>query len=248
MRMPGNLVGLQIDGSFIDCETSCDVSFETDLMPASPRDSGGWKEYISGVKSWSITLNAGMLMRMAGTGLNTILNAFLSGQPMAVKVTTKKQDLYPNFTIYGNVLLQNGGINAAVNSLASWNATFQGDGAMNISINDNVVQAIASKADYTALLQDGNNHVVVGENGDGVVISMLENDGIFETTDIGQSVILIPHGLIRVPGYFTVQALSEGAINLSWTELTVDAIYIRIKPVFTQNNSQSLRYSWEVRL
>jgi len=164
MRMPGNLIGLQIEGNFIDCETSCEVAFETDLMPASPQDSGGWKEYISGVRSWSVTLNAGMLMRMAGTGLNTILNAFLTGQQMAIKVTTKNQDLYPNMTLSGNVLLQNGGFSAAVNSLASWNATFQGNGALAISINDNVVMAISANADDTEVLQDGLENIITGTN------------------------------------------------------------------------------------
>lgn len=162
MKMPGNLIGLKIDGNFVDCETSCEVSWETDLLPASPQDSGGWKEYIAGVRSWSVTLNAAMLLRMSGTGLNTILNAFLTGGNMAVRVTTKRQDLYPSFTIYGNVILQNGGLSAAVNSMASWNATLQGNGKMNIEINSNIVQAISANYNDTKLVQDGNNNIIVG--------------------------------------------------------------------------------------
>ena len=248
MRMPGNLIGLQIGGTFVDCETSCEVAFETDLLAASPQSSGGWKEYIAGVKSWTITLNAGMLMRMAGTGFNTVLNAFLTGQPMDIKVTTKKQDLYPNFTISGSVYLQSGGFSAAVNSLASWNATLQGNGAMSASINDNIVYAISTNLDDSSVLQDGKGNIVAGSNGDGIVLTLVENDGIFETTDTGQVYILIPHGLSAAPTYFNVEALSEGAINLSWSELTSDSSYIRIKLVFTMNNSQILRYSWEAKL
>jgi len=248
MRMPGNLIGLQIGGTFVDCETSCDVSFETDLWPASPRESGGWKEYIAGVKSWSITLNAGMLMRMAGTGLNTVLNAFLTGQEMAVKVTTKNQDLYPNFTISGRVLLQNGGFSAAVSTLASWNATFQGNGPMRIDINTNMLLALSVNQSDTAVLQDGNDAILVGENKPTISYYLSKNYGEVETTDSGQFTILIPHGISSVPGYFSVTALSESAINLSWTELSVDNLYIIIKPVFTMNNGQILKYSWEARL
>ena len=162
-RMPGNVLGLEIDGTFISCETSCEMSFETDLLPASSVTSGKWKEYIDGSKSWSVTVNAGMLLRMAGTGLNTILKEFLTGQLMSIRIATKYDDI-PSFAIVGNVRLRSGGSSASVNSLASWNATLEGDGPFTAQINENIVFAISATQDNTELLGAGLGNLIVSKN------------------------------------------------------------------------------------
>lgn len=163
-RMSGNLLGLQIDGEFIACEMSCDLNVEVDLLPASPQEAGRWEAFIAGARGWNIAVNAGMLMRMVPeSGLPKVLNAFITGGNMAVRFTTKDQDIYPNFTVYGNVLLQNAGISGSVGILAGWNATLKGNGPLNIEINTNMLQAISTNLDDSALLGDGNDNIVVGE-------------------------------------------------------------------------------------
>lgn len=248
-RMSGNLLGLEIDGTFVSCETSCELSFETDLLPASATMSGRWKEFISGTRSWSVSVNAGMLIRMSGTGLNTILNAFITGERMSIKIKTKFQDSIPSFAIVGYVRLRNGGLNASVNSLANWNATLDGDGPFNAEINENVVYAISTVLDDTEVLEDGNGSLIVSNN-DESEISYLSNEkyGTFEVNDIGQSSILIPHGLNEIPSYFTVDPINEQAINNSYSEITADALNLIITPIIMLNNSQLLRYIWLARV
>lgn len=164
-RTSGNLLGLQIDGEFIACEMSCDFNFETELLDASPIDAGRWKAYLQGARSWSISLNAGLLMRMVGAGLPTVLNAFLTGETMNITFRTKLNDEIPNLIISGQVHVQNGGISSSVNTLATWNVTLQGNGAFTVGINTNVVFGISTVLDDSEVLQDGNNNIIVSENG-----------------------------------------------------------------------------------
>lgn len=247
--MSGNLLGVKINGNFIDCEMSCEFNFDCDLLPASPLDDGRWKSYISGVRSWNVTVNAAMLMRMAGTGFNTILNAFYSGDLMAISLTTKAQELYPNMTISGNVRLRNGGLSASVNTLANWNATLEGDGAFITSINDNVQFAISTGI-QDELIEDGNDNLVVSENGEFDMEQTISTSahGTYETTDTGQVTIEIPHGLNGTPTYFVINPVSEQALNNSYIDIMANGLSLILTPVITANNNELLRYTWEAKL
>jgi len=79
-------------------------------------------------------------------------------------------------------------------------------------------------------------------------VQKVYNYGGFETIDYGQTEIVIPHGLIDEPTYFRINPVNEAAINLSYFEITVDATNITFKPVFTNNDSQILIYTWEARV
>lgn len=134
-KLPGNLVGLKIGDTFVECEVSCEISFDVDLLSASPENAGRWKEYIPGVRSWSINLNAVMLLNMAGTALTKVLNAFLYGNTMSIKFSTKMPSDIDNFIILGKVHMKTGGLSASVNSTATWNVTLEGTGPMAVSYN-----------------------------------------------------------------------------------------------------------------
>lgn len=168
-RTSGNLLGLQINNEFIACEMSCDFNFETEMLSASPIYTGRWEDSIPGVRSWNISLNAGLLMRMVGAGLPNVINAFMTGEKMAIAFRTKLNDYLPNLVITGNVLVQSGNISSSVNTLASWNVTLKGCGAFNVGINTNIVYALATGMPMEAL-QDGVNHMIGGDSG-GVVSS-----------------------------------------------------------------------------
>ena len=160
-KMSGNLLGLEINGQFISCELSCEFNFEADLRGASPVDAGRWKEWIPGVRSWNISLNAAMLIRMVGTGATTILNAFLTGEIINIRFATRRTDV-PDFAIIGKAIVQNGSIIGGVNSLATWNTVLQGNGPFTIIVNENVQFALATDITETELLEDGNSNLIVG--------------------------------------------------------------------------------------
>jgi predicted secreted protein len=158
-RMSGNLLGLEINGEFVSCEMSCEFNFETDLRGASPKGVGRWKEVIPGVSSWSISLNAGMLMKMAGASVHTVLNAFLLGEIMIIRLRTRLYDHSPVFAISGQVYVQNGGISASVNARATWNTTLTGNGAFTFETN-NHTELLATDAERLTIMDDGNGNFI----------------------------------------------------------------------------------------
>lgn len=132
-KLSGNIIGLEINGAFISCETSSEINFDTDMRPASPVDAGGWKSFIPGVKGWTMTFNAIMLIQSAPSNEATILNAFLAGSRIGVRFASKYLDV-STFEVTGYAYVQSGSILAGVNSNANYNATLLGDGALNPNI------------------------------------------------------------------------------------------------------------------
>lgn len=170
--MSGNTIGLEINGEFVSCETSCEFSFEADLRPASPILSGRWKEFVAGVRSWSVNLNAAMLLRMLdGASVDTILNAFLTGAAMGIRFMVKDPAL-PNFIISGNVMVQSGSISAQVNTLAGWTVVLTGNGPFIIEVNTNLVYVLATNDVGDVLVQDGGNNLIIGAPGTGTDVAV----------------------------------------------------------------------------
>jgi|GEM_PF-5234764 len=70
-------------------------------------------------------------------------------------------------------------------------------------------------------------------------------EGIFTTTDTGQTRIIIPHGLNSTPKWFSVEANNRNAGNLgiSWKEADETNLYATLG--FSQNDSAEIRYIWK---
>jgi len=163
--LPGNLLGLEIDGKFIGCELSCDFNFETDLRPASPVTSGRWKESIPGVRSWSISLNAKMLIRqLDGISINAVLNAFLTGSLMNVRYMVTDPS-YPNFVISGKAYVLNGSISGSAGTKATWSTTLTGNGPFTVDVNTNIIYLLATDDAGHTIIQDGNNKLIQDKHG-----------------------------------------------------------------------------------
>lgn len=156
--MSGNIMGLEINGSFIRCELLSEFMFEADMRAASPVDSGRWKEWVPGVRSWNINLNAGMLIQMAGSGVDTVLNAFLTGELVGVRFVPKRIDV-PHLEIKGTAFVRSGGISAAAFTRATWNTTLTGNGPFSVSITQ---PKIWSQSGDNAVDQSENKLVYVG--------------------------------------------------------------------------------------
>lgn len=162
--LSGNLLGLEINGHFVECELSCDFNFDSELLPASPVDSGGWKEFIQGDKSWSISLNAAMLIRQAGTSVNVILNAFLTGEIINIRYMVKNPNI-PNFIISGKASVASGSISSAANINSSWTTSLTGNGPFTVEVNTNIIYLLATDDSGHTIIQDGSNKLIQDKNG-----------------------------------------------------------------------------------
>ena len=162
--MSGNLLGVEFNGNFISCEMSCVFNFEAEMRGASPVTAGRWKEVIPGVRSWSISLDAAMLLRQAGTSVGVILNAFITGEIVSIRFMVK-DDQVPNFALTGKAFVSGGSISGAANTLAGWNTTLTGSGKFDVEVNTNMVYALSTGVGEE-IIQDGNNIILVEDGED----------------------------------------------------------------------------------
>lgn len=152
----GNIIGLMVNGSFTSCETACTINFNQEMLPASAVDSGRWKEFISGIRDWSVSVNGNLLLEAVGADIKSILSAnFFGSLPLFIQVSTRPSAT-TQLVLSGNALFQSGNINAQANSVANWTATFQGTGALSKSFQDFalLIDALPSSADYPTIVNE----------------------------------------------------------------------------------------------
>lgn len=124
----GALMGLTIGGKFIDCETSCDFSVDIEAIPAASPNSARWAAPIPGVRSWTMSVNANLLLASVGqTNIKTVLDAVMTGEKLDLQFRTKPE-VSPYLIIAGSAYPQSGSMTAGATGLANWNVTFQGAG------------------------------------------------------------------------------------------------------------------------
>lgn len=126
-KISGNLLGLEINGNFIDCETSCEFTFEVEMRGASAVTSGRWREVIPGIRSWSVSVNAMLVLSSVGNNVDVVYNAFISGEMLGVKFRARPTS-DEEFTISGNAFVTSGAISGPINALANFNTTLTGSG------------------------------------------------------------------------------------------------------------------------
>lgn len=151
----GRLIGLKANGIFISCEVSSDFSFNADMLPASAIDSAGWKEFVSGIRSWSMTVNGQLLAEAVGADFKTLLNNFFSRLPVTLIWGTRPSAL-TQMTISGLALLSAGSATAPNKGAATWTMTFQGTGALTTSFEDYslIIDAMPASADYPVIVDE----------------------------------------------------------------------------------------------
>lgn len=124
----GSLIGIKVDGNFINCETSCDFNCEIEMLPASAVTSGRWKEVIPGLRSWTMSVNMNLLLATVAADVKSILmGALLTGDKVFLDFSTKTA-ISPLLSISGYAYPQTIGISAPGQGIATSTITFQGSG------------------------------------------------------------------------------------------------------------------------
>lgn len=80
-----------------------------------------------------------------------------------------------------------------------------------------------------------------------MITSKVGTSGTFQTTDVGQTTILIPHGLEVIPKNWNVRGKNSNAKNLGIADESADNTNILVTPVFTNNDGASLQYLWDAK-
>lgn len=149
----GSLIGLKINGVFVSCEVSCDFSTSIDMLPASAVTSGRWKEFIQGIRSWTMSVNGRLLLEAVGADAKTILVGIDSGLPFFLQFATKAS-ASSEFILSGVALPQNLNISAGNIGKANWNAVFQGSGPLTTTFEDYdlIINAMPIESDYPIIV------------------------------------------------------------------------------------------------
>lgn len=153
----GRLIGLKINGAFVSCETACTFNFDIDMLPASAVDSGRWKEWVQGIRSWGITVNGNLLLESVASDFKTIVQSgLMQGNVFYLQFSTHASSTI-QMVFSGAALTKGGQLNADATSTASWSVSFQGTGSLATSYNDYdlLIDAMPSFADYPIILNSG---------------------------------------------------------------------------------------------
>ena len=150
----GNLLGFKANGAFANCETQCSIKFDRDLLPASAEDSGNWKEYLYGIRGWSISVDGNLLLEAVPNDIKTLLRTgYFRDFPTYVQFSTAEGSNLE--LIYsGNALFQSGSITAPGQGKANWTVTMQGTGALTVKQQDYslIINAMPIVADYPLIV------------------------------------------------------------------------------------------------
>lgn len=150
----GRLIGLKINGAFVSCETSCTFNFDIDMLPASAVDSGRWKEWVSGIRSWGITVNGNLLLESVASDFKTIVTSgLMQGNIFYLQFSTRPSSTI-ELVFSGAALTKGGQLNAPSAGVANWSVSFNGTGALATSYNDYalLIDAMPAEADYPIIV------------------------------------------------------------------------------------------------
>jgi predicted secreted protein len=131
------LVGTEV----IAHATSCSLSISADLPDATTKQSGGWADEISGLRSWSLTTDG--LTTVEPTGTNYVvgdLSSLITGSGRAsvlVKFTTVNGStpIVGDLIWSGQAFLESLDITADMESPVTYSASFTGTGQLTQAAN-----------------------------------------------------------------------------------------------------------------
>lgn len=145
----GNRVTMKFNGVHISCQTACELNFDTEMLPATNPDSDRWKQFLAGVRGWTMSVNANLLKLAGGADIKNIISAYYSGFPVQLEMGTHAGGLV-ELVFSGYALIQNGTLSASSTGNANYNTVFQGSGKLDVNIDDFglIINAMPIEAEY----------------------------------------------------------------------------------------------------
>lgn len=125
----GKLIGFNVDGSWIPCETNCSLSFENEHFNKNNKVSGEWRSYLEGYKKWTMNVSGVYTKDSGSASIGAIITKnILVGQEFEVIWGTK--DINDPLILKGFALIKNLDADAPSEGYATYNISFIGQGAL----------------------------------------------------------------------------------------------------------------------
>lgn len=152
----GKLIGMKINGSFVSCETSCSIHMDRETLPSSAVTSGGWKEFIKGIRSWTVGVNGNLLLESVPSDIKSIITSgYINDQDIFVEFSTRVSSTI-QLVFSGIAIFQNADITAPSSGKANWQVNFQGSGPLASTYQDFdlLIDSMPSLADYQLIVDE----------------------------------------------------------------------------------------------
>lgn len=155
--VPGKLLGVQVGNNFVSCETQCDFNCTVDMLAASAVTSGRWKEFIPGMRGWTVTVNMNLLLATQNADVKTILAQIETGEKVGISFCTRN-GISPHMIISGFAYPQTVGISGPGAGLATATVTFQGTGPTTLDFEEFwlIINAMPAPADKPNIVDTTN--------------------------------------------------------------------------------------------
>ena len=125
-KVNGDLMLMLINGYTIAGQKNGGASFSADMLDATAKDSGGWKEFIAGWKSATFTLEN---LYDPDSGINTDFSSIFALFKAGTTVTLKWGEIVAGRKYFtASALISKVDINGPANQLSSYTLSFQGTG------------------------------------------------------------------------------------------------------------------------
>lgn len=107
----------------VGAQRGASLSMSSETLDKTSKDSDGWQESLSGLKSWSISTDG--LLILDDAGYMALEDAYMASKNVLVQFSTKSGAIYE-----GDAIITTIDLDAPYDDLASYSAEFQGSGAL----------------------------------------------------------------------------------------------------------------------
>ncbi len=136
--VPGNFVGIFIEGALIACSTSATLDLGTNMISSSCKDSGNSEQSTPGQKNWSMSLD-GNLAFDASYGWADLFEAWENQTKVVAmwttNVTTPGTPETGDPFYSGDAYIESLSASAPVNDVTTYSVSFKGTGLLTSGTN-----------------------------------------------------------------------------------------------------------------
>lgn len=129
MLIRGSQLVLSVDGDYINCETSCELAVNTEMLGKSSSTGGKWRHFREGYKDWTMTADARTILSSFNGSFNRVIDKMIFGGQVRCEMSFTI-DNSKVISISGQAYPQNFNLLSPSQGYSTYNVVFQGTGEL----------------------------------------------------------------------------------------------------------------------
>lgn len=153
--LKGNMYGVMVNGEFLQCEISCEITITTDMLEKSGSHGGRYKHFRPGYISWAISAESRAVLNLLSTSSNNLIVSQLDQLELEVYISARQSNVQ-TFDIGGSVFISSQQLSFGNTGFASHNLTMQGTSALNLTADEleGIINSNPIEANYPIINQN----------------------------------------------------------------------------------------------